>query len=406
MTSDSHNLEEPPRPTCQGSEIKDNITIILSEHARSARIDIAGVNCRADGAQLPSNSPCEDRFNRAKKITLWDNKEWIAATVFDGHNGWQTAEYLQKELLTHVQRSLRELKPESRSEPDIQLAVKKAFIDLDQSIIKNYIDNGENIHLALEEKVRYMQIAMSGSCALLSLYDPTTSQLYTACTGDSRAILGRKNLNGTWAVEALSKDQRGDHEEEMTRIQEEHPSEEDVTKDGKVLGLACTRAFGDSQWKLPYEVQFELGKRFCSHGPMDKCKTPPYLTAEPVITVVKITEPSFTILATDGFWDKCENEEALDLVVKWITGNCQPREEAKYAPGFDYLERWNGFDTRYLEERATLEDRDNVAVHLLRNACGGDHREFLAGNLAFQPPYSRLVRDDITIQVIFFNLFE
>lgn len=89
-----------------------------------------------------------------------------------------------------VQENLRELQPQLRNEDTIQLAIEKAFIDLDNSIINNYVNSAQNNGIALEEKIRYMQLAMSGSCALLSLYDLMTNTLYTACTGDSRATLG------------------------------------------------------------------------------------------------------------------------------------------------------------------------------------------------------------------------
>ena len=82
----------------------------------------------------------------------------------------------------------------------------------------------------------------------------------------------------------------------------------------------------------------------------------------------------------------------------------EPQQKVNHPPGFDFLQRWNEFDVRFREERTVIQDLDNVAVHKLRNACGGNHQELLAGKLAFQPPYSRPVRDDMTIQVIFFNI--
>ncbi len=59
--------------------------------------------------------------------------------------------------------------------------------------------------------------------------------------------------------------------------------------------------------------------------------------------------------------------------------------------------RWDNADVRFIEERTTIEDLDNVAVHLLRNACGGNHRELLAGTLAYRAPFARDVRDDMTV---------
>lgn len=403
------------------SDTKDDVTRILSQDAYSDCMNIAGVK-RADGAQLASNSPCEDRFNRVQLFSPWNDENWIAATVLDGHNGWQTADFLEKELLTLVQNRLRELQPQSRNEDTIQLAIEKTFIDLDDSIINNYVNSAHNKDMALEEKIRYMQIAMSGSCALLILYNPMTNTLYTACTGDSRGVLGQQNSDGTWVPVALSKDQTGGSEDEIKRLHQEHPNEA-VIKNGKVLGMTVSRAFGDFGWKSSYDTQLELGKRFFTRGPMEKSEilTPPYLIAKPVVTVRKLELQSFLILATDGLWDVCTDREVVDLVVRWLEAQpdsakemkmtpmtvwwkSEPQQEANYAPGFDFLQRWNEFDVRFREERTVIQDLNNVAVHLLRNACGGNHRELLAGKLAFQPPYSRLVRDDMTIQVIFFNM--
>jgi len=42
-------------------------------------------------------------------------------------------------------------------------------------------------------------------------------------------------------------------------------------------------------------------------------------------------------------------------------------------------------------------------VHLVRNSLGGNHHELIAGRLAFDAPFSRRLRDDITVQVVFFG---
>ncbi|KAJ3495821.1 hypothetical protein NLG97_g3116 [Lecanicillium saksenae] len=407
---------------------KDKTAEILSKDAYSASFNAAGIR-RADGAQLPSNSPCEDRFNRVRPLSLWKGETWAAAAVFDGHNGWQTAEYLQKELLNAVQRSLDRLEPPSRNDEMIQRAIETSFTEFDDSIIQRYIDQANNKDVALDEKIHSMELAMSGSCALIILYNPNTKTLYTACTGDSRAVLGQQALDGMWESMALSEDQKGNNEAEMTRVRQEHPGEEAATKNGKVLGMVVTRAFGDFPWKASYEMQLEFGRRFYTHGPMgkDEILTPPYLIAKPVVTVKKLEgkSPYFVVLASDGLWDMCDNDEVVDLVVRWV--ETQPEDNIKsmwpefkatpetvwwkrevqqspqYAPGFDFLERFEKeFYVGFFQERTAIQDLDNVSVHLLRNACGGNHRQLLAGKLAFRPPYSRNVRDDITVQVLFF----
>lgn len=52
--------------------------------------------------------------------------------------------------------------------------------------------------------------------------------------------------------------------------------------------------------------------------------------------------------------------------------------------------------------RKTIQD-DNAAVHLVRNSLGGNHHELIVGRLAFSFPQSRRLRDDMTLQVVFFN---
>ena len=51
--------------------------------------------------------------------------------------------------------------------------------------------------------------AYSGSCALVSYYVSDLQLLKVACTGDSRAVLGRRNAAGEWKAIALSSDQVG-----------------------------------------------------------------------------------------------------------------------------------------------------------------------------------------------------
>ena len=152
-----------------------------------------------------------------------------------------------------------------------------------------------------------------------------------------------------------------------------------------------------------------------------KVSSPPYLTAEPVVTMHKLERPSFLILATDGLWDKCENSDAVDLVVRWqeaqpdaskitimtpdnVWWKETPQVQASYEPGFDFLQRWHNYDVRFTKEKTIVKDLDNVSVHLIRNALGGNHREILEGRLAMEAPFSRWARDDITVQVMFFDI--
>ncbi|KAM0415851.1 hypothetical protein ACHAPT_013211 [Fusarium lateritium] len=393
---------------------RDEVTRMLSQQAYSFRVrNVPGV-VRYDGTQLGANLPCEDRFAHGKFPSPWnDGNQWMALGVFDGHAGWQTADLLEKQLLPHVQQTLSQLKPASIgkavSDEDVQRAITSAFLDFDNLIIKTALDTAQSTE-PLQDKIKKQAVAYAGSCALVSLYDPSTSNLHVACTGDSRAVLGQKGADGKWEAIPLSVDQTGENKEEIARLTKEHPGEEHVVKDGRVLGMMVSRAFGDGRWKWPLDFQRDAVKRFYGIPPLSPpggFKTPPYLTAEPVVTSTKIdpSKPSFLIMATDGLWYTLRSQEAVDIVGKWVDsrtdGNVTSQPEPTYAP-FEFSHFWQGVTWRFTEGRMTTKD-NNAAVSLLRNSLGGNHHELVAGRLAFSAPFARRLRDDTTVQVAFFN---
>lgn len=415
---DAPHLGSPPVEhhwTVEPGPSKDQVTRIISQGAYSHLVqNVDGVS-RYDGAQLPSNSPCEDHFTHGKFASPWNQgKTWMVWGVFDGHSGAQTAELLKKQLLPFVRYCLGQIKPSSdegaSSDELVQGAIVRGFLRLDDSIVKTALETVES-KISLPEKVKKLAPAYAGSCALLSMYDPTTRMLHVACTGDSRAVLGQKGPDGHWEAKALSVDQTGTNEEEIARLYAEHPGEADIVKNGRVLGIMVSRAFGDALWKWPLDFQRDVRKRFYGPSPLTPrypVQTPPYLTAEPVVTSTKINtgSPSFLIMATDGLWDGLSNQQAVDLVGKWLErGRVEQRngnEEPTYE-SFDFGHFGKGMSCKFVEERTTVQD-ENVAVHLMRNSLGGNHHELVAGRLVFEPPSSRRARDDTTVQVVFFNV--
>jgi pyruvate dehydrogenase phosphatase len=395
------------------SHTKDEVTRMLSQEAYSLEVrNVASVN-RYDGAQLASNSPCEDRFAHGQFSLPWnDDSPWMAWAVFDGHSGWHTADLLEKQLIPSVRDSLGQVKPTNEERVPVELiqrAITNAFLDVDNLIIKTATDISRS-ERSLREKMQKLAPAFAGSCALLSVYDPVTRNLHVACTGDSRAVLGQQDSDGKWKAVPLSVDQTGNNKEEIARLHQEHPGEEGIAKDGRVLGLVVSRAFGDGRWKWPLEFQKDLNRRFYGPSPLApryNIQTPPYLTAEPVVTTTTIDSgrPSFLILATDGMWDSLSNQQAVDLVGTWLGSQSNrmtnSKPEPTYGP-FDFGEFWKGVPWKFVEERTTTQD-GNAAVHLMRNTLGGNHHELVAGRLAVSAPLSRKLRDDITIQVVFFN---
>jgi pyruvate dehydrogenase phosphatase len=143
--------------------------------------------------------------------------------------------------------------------------------------------------------------------------------------------------------------------------------------------------------------------------PLDGYETPPYVTAEPVVTITEVEvngkHPSFMIMASDGLWDHVSSEQAVRLVEVWIdvkkrgTIGLQVRKKEKKETAL----AWRGNHNREVKEKDFVVLDENCATHLVRNALGGGDEEVLCGVVGAQPPLSRQARDDITVQVVFFS---
>lgn len=258
-----------------------------------------------------------------------------------------------------------------------------------------------------------LEPAYDGSTAILSLYNPRDRRLITACVGDSRAVLGRYNSSSaTYTCEPLSVDQTGKNPKELARVRAEHPEEPDCINEenGRVLGLAVTRAFGDSEWKWDAAKQRKAKELFFGDRPLTRSKTPPYVTAEPEITETFVGNGDFLILGSDGLWDHFSSEDAVACVEQWMKAvrenniaakkvgdpaasktTVHVREEGKYA-----------CEWKATPEHFVFEDT-NAATHLARNALGGSRRDLFYTVMNIEPPRSRMARDDITVTIVFFS---
>ena len=301
------------------------------------------------------------------------------------------------------------------------MAIKKGFLRLDHEIIHESV---EKVMKANSKRIaaELLAPALSGSCALLSFYDSKSKLLRVACTGDSRAVLGRRGPSGKWTATPLSEDQTGGTPSEVARLRAEHPGEENVVRGGRILGgLEPSRAFGDSSYKWTREVQEQIKKNFFGRTPSSLLKTPPYVTAEPVITTTKVDpgKGDFVVMATDGLWEMLTNEEVVGLVGQWLDSQAKG-SIGNNDKGSSWLKSWfsnaggaalpvekdvkhekgdgQRAPVRQLQwhvsgsdERFIVEDK-NAATHLVRNALGGRDRDMVCALLTLPSPYSRRYR--------------
>lgn len=251
--------------------------------------------------------------------------------------------------------------------------------------------------------------AYSGSCALLAIFDPASAILRTAVTGDSRAVRGAWTpIAASYVPDVLSKDQTGFNQDEVDRLSEEHPGEKDTmlsARTGRLFGMAVTRAFGDHRWKFDLDFLKHLKRNFFDVGPRPNYKTPPYMTASPEVTTRQVSTEDFVILASDGLWDVMSNENAVECVSRWLVAKRKHMaEKVKGAATAGLTVDNEGWPTwNATEDYFAIEDMDNAAVCLVKNAFGGNRRDLFRGVMTEVSPRSRYVRDDVTVQVIFFR---
>ncbi|RAR03475.1 protein serine/threonine phosphatase 2C [Stemphylium lycopersici] len=384
------------------------------------------------GCRFRSNEPCEDFFALGTSPGPGD-RSWNYWAVLDGHAGQYTAAYLQWCLLPMVSSALATL-PRNASSVTVENVVKNAFVNVDRTIMERAKTAANWLPAANAAAVASLTPAFAGSCALLAAFDPDTSTLRVACTGDSRAVLGRwDSSTQSYTAVALSEDQTGFNEKEVARIRAEHPDEPDILdpKTGRLLGLAVTRAFGDHRWKWDQELVKACQHKFWGTSPRPLSKTPPYLTAEPEVTETQVVrqdkggKSDFLILASDGLWDRISSAHAVECVARYLEardrGNGSvandpllqpniPDFSAAVSPSLSGLEPGvtcdpeasHDVDWKATPEYFAIED-ENAAVCLARNAMGGTRRALFLGLLTAPEGLSRNAVDDTTIMVVFFD---
>ncbi|CDR37855.1 CYFA0S01e18338g1_1 [Cyberlindnera fabianii] len=405
---------------------------------------------RYDISQLPSNSPIEDDRSEAVVTvpTKDGNTDFYFWGIYDGHSGYYTSLKLRDELISHVVHALGAEYKQDPEDPSsgarliptpevIDEAIKRGFLHLDHEIVQEGLTQLFEDPNNKERALRALPAA-SGACGLLTFYDSSSQLLRVAVTGDSRAVLGSLNADGQWTAKSLSVDQTGDNPEEVERIKAEHPGEATCVRNGRVLGsLQPTRAFGDFRYKLK-EINGKAIDSLPEHlkvyfrSPPKNSLTPPYVTAEPVVTTTKI-DPSkrdFVVIGSDGLYELLSNEEIVGLVVKWMEKNSVTKTK---TPTSTEEKRWSGLfsgsddkklprvldvsDEKYRdfqrpafrnkkvsEQHEYLLEDTNVSTHLIRNALSlGGSKEYVSTLVSIPSPTSRKYRDDLTVTVVFFG---
>ncbi|KAJ2351219.1 [Pyruvate dehydrogenase [acetyl-transferring]]-phosphatase 1, mitochondrial [Coemansia erecta] len=409
---------------------EEEVDAILHAKENSWYLEPSGgqmAGLRVDTNQVSSNDPIEDYLAWAPLGVLTDSESsklpsvpQYMFSVFDGHAGYMCAEQLSMRLAPMLNDSLdivaklvkksgpadeatnalvstvRDLERESGIEWDkVPLALTATFIRMDHELVNGALAEFRRLQdMATMDKL--LGPAVSGSCGLVAVVDTEANEVVVGNTGDSRALLGVRLKDGRWKAVRLSEDQTAKNNNEVSRMSREHPGESAVIHKGRVLGgLMPTRAFGDCRYKWPLEVQQDLfpvllsrGHRYATTPP--NYKTPPYVTAKPVIVKHQLNDnDKFIVIASDGLYDQLSDDEVVDTVAQWYEANNEGR------PGSD-------------PENTLVTQDKNAATHLIRTALSTDRLgrrsdSVIRRLLAIPPPHSRRFRDDISVQIVTLN---
>lgn len=346
-----------------------------------------------------------------------------------------TSKILENHLPTYVNRKLDELADAELDDFEkTKNAIKSAFLQLDNEIISDGL-------AAVYEPIPHAEAvcritpAESGSCALLTLYNPKSSTLHVANTGDSRAVLARPPChNGTeWTSIPLSVDHTATNVDEIARINAEHPGEDSIFRGDRFLSCQVTRSFGDNRRKWPAEALADSKNGFFGRNYMNRIPTPPYETAEPDVQSIQVQTGDILIIATDGFWSHMSNEDAVYCVRLWMdarnpagtlgklsgdpeepetvehsdrNGNSsnestKPESGSLHSSQEEPRRQMYPYNWVMQQEDFSVE-HDNIASHLARNALGGKETDLFRSVMSLLAPKSKEARDDLTVMVVLF----
>ncbi|XP_048571500.1 probable protein phosphatase 2C 32 [Triticum urartu] len=209
----------------------------------------------------------EDRH--VAQVALGGDPQVALFAVFDGHGGKNAAEFAAQNMPKFMAEEVR--KVDGGDSDKIEGAVKKCYLKTDEEFLKR------------EES--------GGACCVTALLQK--GGLTVSNTGDCRAVLSRA---GT--AEALTSDHRASREDERERIENLGGFVVNNRGTWRVQGsLAVSRGIGDAHLKQ-------------------------WVVADPdTRTLLVDPQCEFLVLASDGLWDKVDNQEAIDIARPLCIGN-------------------------------------------------------------------------------------
>lgn len=276
-----------------------------------------------------ANNPSEDR---AVSGPPTQSTTPHVAAVFDGHGGWQMAEFARKRMPSTVNRALAARDANAAAlgtAPDTPRALVGAF----ESVERQWL----GVAVPAVEAGFGRPAGHVGACALVAVVDDAS--IAVANAGDCRAVLVRHTagtgggdadapltggalaaLSAGVSAEALTNDHNAREALQQAWLRSQHPGEDDVVYCKRPTScytkrrLQPCRTLGDLYLKYP-EFNGTVDGNNVNGRRIGYPYTPPYVTATPEVSVHERTPAdAFIVLGSDGVWDFLDNDEAAAVV--------------------------------------------------------------------------------------------
>ena len=176
------------------------------------------IKSRISDIQYPANHPIEDRFS----YNDFQNIEGFSAIVYDGHGGWQVAEWASRTLHHFLDQEFLSLKQQNQnleSEDNIKAAITKAFDKVENEFVevaRSGYDMG------------FSKMASMGACCLCAVV--IDNKLYVANSGDCRGVMIQKNgkTDNGFDHQKLNSKQNANSKKVQKYLREKFPNDRDI----------------------------------------------------------------------------------------------------------------------------------------------------------------------------------
>ncbi|KJP90058.1 hypothetical protein AK88_00227 [Plasmodium fragile] len=233
-------------------------------------------------------------FPNQDDFTIIQTNEWILIMVFDGHgpSGHDISNF------AHVVLPLLFSYNIERIFENPVRTMKTLFYMINCYLVNYSYCINNNINPI---NINFIDYNLSGTTCTIILYNFETKKIYSAHTGDSRAVMGKQNQQ-TNAFRAYN-------------ITEDHKPSLKLEKDRIVaFGGEVKKLQGDVSYRVFVKNEMYPGLAM-SRAIGDITSSFIGVTCEPTINIFdKSDEDKFIIVATDGIWEFISSEECVQMV--------------------------------------------------------------------------------------------